>query len=66
MVAGAKRERVTAEGEGRFHIEVREPAERNMANTRVRELVARACQVPVGKTRIVSGHRSTTKVISLG
>lgn len=48
-----------------FEIAVKEPAERNMANGRVIELVARHLGVPRGKVRIVSGHRSPTKMLRI-
>jgi uncharacterized protein YggU (UPF0235/DUF167 family) len=61
VVAGAKKERLEEEKEGVFTIAVRERAERNEANTRVRELVAEYFAVPVGKVKMVAGHRSPTK-----
>lgn len=48
-----------------FLASVREKAERNMANTRVRELVAAYFGVAMGKTRIVSGHTSPSKILSI-
>lgn len=59
---GAKREIVIDRGEGRFDIAVREPALQNRANMRVREIIARCYQVPIGKVRIQSGHRSPGKI----
>jgi len=57
---------VPAEGkEDRFIVQVREKAERNMANTRVRELVAAHFSVPTGAVRMVSGHHSRTKMFSI-
>lgn len=46
-----------------FEISVREKAERNMANSRVLELVAEHFRVPVNKVRIVNGHRSPSKLL---
>ena len=66
VAAGAKKERVTKEATGRYYIEVREPRERNRANHRVREIISEREGVPLGKVRIVAGHRSPTKVISIG
>ncbi len=65
VVPGAKKERVTNTGEHRYHIEVREPAARNLANKRVLELIAREYHVRTKDVRLISGHRSPTKVISL-
>ena len=70
VVPDAKKENVrrtsTTSDRTEFTISVREAAERNLANTRVRELIAREYNVSIGKTRIISGHRSPTKIISVG
>jgi uncharacterized protein YggU (UPF0235/DUF167 family) len=46
-----------------FEISVREKAERNMANTRVLELVAEHFKIPVKKVRIVNGHHHPSKLL---
>jgi uncharacterized protein YggU (UPF0235/DUF167 family) len=48
-----------------FAIKVKEKAMRNMANDRVRALVAKHFSVPVGRVRLVSGHRSPSKLFSV-
>ncbi len=65
VVAGAKKELVTKRGPDSYDISVREPAERNLANRRVLELVARELGLSVGKVRIVSGHHSPSKILSV-
>lgn len=60
----AKRERVEEKGET-LVISVREPATENRANTRVREIVALRAGRPLGKVRILTGHRSRVKMISI-
>lgn len=65
VTPGVKKERVTRIKENEFKIEVKEPAERNLANARVREIVAREMGVATGHARIIAGHRSPTKVISI-
>ena len=69
VTPGAKKETITqksnTEGRPEYTITIREQAERNLANTRVRELIARECKAPIGKVRIISGHRSPTKIISV-
>lgn len=62
---GAKKERVEVRSDTQFEIWVKEKAERNMANMRVRELVAREAGVSVGKTRLISGHQSPSKMFSI-
>ena len=64
VTPGAKRERVEEKGET-LVIAVREPASGNRANDRVREIVAMRIGKPVGKVRILTGHRSRAKMISI-
>lgn len=65
VTPGAKRERIELRGEGEYDIAVREPARQNLANTRVRELIARALGVAPGAVRLIAGHRSGVKVMSI-
>lgn len=62
--AGAHKERVI-EDEGVLCVSVREPANANAANKRVRTLVALYKHVPETEVRCVSGHRSRRKVFSV-
>ncbi len=48
-----------------FSIHVKEPAERNLANKKIIILIAEYFNVPTGKVRIISGHRSRSKILSL-
>lgn len=65
VVAGARVESLEEVGEARFKISVKEKAERNMANTRVIELVASHFGVPTSKIRIINGHQHPSKLISI-
>jgi len=60
----AKKERVEERGDALL-IAVREPAEGNRANNRVRAIVAELEGVPVGKVRILTGHHSRGKMVSV-
>jgi len=60
----AKREKVEEKGEA-LMISVKEPATGNRANTRVREIIAERAGKPVEKVRILTGHRSRAKMISI-
>jgi uncharacterized protein YggU (UPF0235/DUF167 family) len=64
VTPGAKREKVEEKGET-LVLSVREPASGNRANTRVRELIALRAGVPLNKVRILTGHRSRAKMISI-
>ena len=57
----ARREVVRESGPNVLDISVREPAAGNAANTRVRELVAMYCKVPLTAVRLVTGARSPNK-----
>lgn len=65
VVPDAKKEKVTKESETVFQIMVKEPAERNLANKRVTALVAEQFGVAAGKVRMVTGHRSPTKMFDV-
>ncbi|MDO8624350.1 MAG: DUF167 family protein [bacterium] len=63
--AGAKKEMFEKVSEDHFNISVKEPAKQNLANRRVCELVARHFKIPVAKVRIVNGHHSPSKLLSV-
>lgn len=62
--AGAKRETVTERGK-RLLISVKEKAQENRANTRVRAIVAERLHVPLSAVRIMRGHRTSSKLIQV-
>ena len=64
VTPGAKKEKIEEKGET-LAISVREPASGNRANDRVREIVALREGVPLGKVRILTGHRSRAKMVSV-
>ena len=64
ITPSAKREKVEEKGET-LVIAVREPASNNRANNRVREIIAMRVGKSVGKVRILTGHRSRAKMISI-
>ena len=65
VTPGAKKEKVEEGKGGVLEVSVREPAQRNLANTRVRELIAGRFHVPPSAVRILSGHRSPRKLFSI-
>ena len=64
VTPGARREKVEEKGET-LRISVREPASGNHANNRVRQVIADRLGQPVEKVRILTGHRSRAKMISV-
>lgn len=63
VTAGVRKESFVQKSEDHFEVSVKEKAERNMANTRVLELVAGYFKVPVKKVRIVNGHHHPSKLL---
>ena len=63
VTAGARKERFTELMEHSYEIHVKEEAERNEANNRVRTLIARHYHAPLHAVTVVSGHRSVKKTI---
>jgi uncharacterized protein YggU (UPF0235/DUF167 family) len=66
VTPSAKKESIIQTDEKTFSIAVKEPAEQNLANGRVREVLARHLQLPVAKVRMTSGHRSRRKIFDIG
>ncbi len=62
VITGAKRELVKAEKPDVLNISVKEPAEQNRANIRVRELVALRYGILPKDVRIISGHHHPSKI----
>ena len=63
--AGSKKEEIKKKSETSFFIKVKEPAERNLANTRIREIIAIIYEINVKSVRIISGHQSPNKILTV-
>lgn len=61
----AKQERIEKESDDAWRISVREPASQNMANERIRTLIAREFGVSISSVRILTGHRARSKLLSV-
>ncbi|MBP9701450.1 MAG: DUF167 domain-containing protein [Candidatus Pacebacteria bacterium] len=62
VITEAKKEVVKKIRDDYYEISLREPAERNMANTRILEIMR---EMHKGAVRIVSGHHHPSKIISV-
>jgi uncharacterized protein YggU (UPF0235/DUF167 family) len=62
----SKKESVIQTDEKTYTISVKEPAQRNLANERIRELLAEELGVSKGKIKLISGHRSPRKIFTIG
>lgn len=65
VISGARRESFVKKFKDHFDISVKEKAERNLANTRVLELVAEHFKIPKNKVRIINGHHHPSKLLSI-
>lgn len=65
FVTPSARKETVLEKEGTLMISVKEPASGNHANKRVREVVARREGARIEDVRILTGHRSRSKMISI-
>jgi len=63
--AGMKKEKVVKVSETTFEMSIKEPAERNMANKRIRTVLAEVYNVSQGSVRIVTGHHSQSKIFDV-
>ncbi len=63
--AGAKKESVTKIKDNTYEIMVKEPASNNFANRRVQDLLAQIYNTSSRMVRIVSGHRSQSKIFDV-
>ena len=63
--AGAKKESFEANSGDSFLVSVKEPAEGNLANRRVLEIVAKHFIIEPKQIRIISGHHSPGKILSV-
>ena len=64
VTPGARKEKVEEKRETLL-ISVKEPALGNCANDRVREIIAERFGALVGNVRILTGHRSRGKMVSV-
>ncbi len=65
VTPGARKEKIEEKDNGALVVSVREPASGNHANKRVREIVAERKEVSVAQVRILTGHHSRVKMISV-
>ncbi len=65
VVASSKKEKIEKKGDNRYLIWVKEPAERNLANKRVCEIIASLYMLNYKAVRIISGHQSPSKILSV-
>jgi uncharacterized protein YggU (UPF0235/DUF167 family) len=65
VAAGAKKESFEKISEDFFLVSVKDPAEQNLANRRILELIAVYFGISPRQVRIISGHHSPGKILSI-
>lgn len=65
VTAGAKKEIIKQKNKDTYILSVREQAERNLANKKVCEIIAFDLKVSIKNVRIISGHQSPSKILSI-
>lgn len=65
VVPGASGESFVKIKEDTYQVKVREKALRNMANDRVKFLLAKNLNLPENKIRLISGHHSPSKIFGI-
>ena len=64
-IAGAEEEQISVISSNKFQVSVREKAEKNLANKRIVRIMALHFNLPAGRVRIISGHHSPSKILSI-
>ena len=65
VTADARRDRIERMKDGTLAISVKAPPSGNQANTRVIELIATEFGINPKQVRVISGHRTRSKMISI-
>lgn len=65
VVPGARREQVFKKTDTEYEMTVKEPAQQNFANRRVKELLAHQLGIKEDRVRLVTGHHSPSKLFDI-
>jgi len=65
VLAGSRKEKIEKLKDDYYHISVKEPAERNLANNRVCQIISELLKVPRNAVKIINGHQSSSKMLSV-
>lgn len=65
VTPNSKKEKVIQLTKDSFEISVKEKAQQNQANGRVCEILSECFKVPLSAVRIINGHRTPKKIISI-
>ncbi len=65
VITSASKEKIEKKSDDHYIISVREKAQMNLANNRVREIIASLFEVSFKSVRIINGHQSSSKILSI-
>jgi uncharacterized protein YggU (UPF0235/DUF167 family) len=65
VLAKSKKEEVIKKSKDTYIVSVKEPAERNLANKRICEIMADIFSVSIKQVKIINGHQSPSKILSI-
>ncbi|MEK7113846.1 MAG: DUF167 family protein [Patescibacteria group bacterium] len=65
VITSARTEKFEQKDQNHFLISVKEKAKNNMANDRVLDLVSLHFKISKNKARIINGHHTPTKLLSI-
>lgn len=65
VLAKSKKEELIKKNKDTYIVSVKEPAERNLANKRICEIMADIFSVSVKQVKIINGHQSPSKILSI-
>ncbi len=65
IITNSKKEIINKISNDHYQINVKEKAERNMANTRIIEIMSDVLKISKKSIKIISGHHSPSKIISV-
>jgi uncharacterized protein YggU (UPF0235/DUF167 family) len=65
VTTDASKEKVEKVAEDEYHMEVKEPAENNRANHRVRQVLADELDIPMYRIHLMRGHHHSSKLFMI-
>ncbi len=65
VIASANKEKVEKKSDDYYIISVKEKAQRNLANNRIREIISSLFTVSLKSVRIINGHQNSSKILSI-
>ncbi len=65
VITSANKEKIEKKSDDYYIISVKEKAKMNLANNRVREIISSLFEVSFKSVRIISGHQSSSKILSI-